>query len=402
MKVAFVTPRYGTEVIGGAESAARMLAERLVHDLSWEAEVFSTCALDYVSWDDHFVPGTSDLNGVRVHRFRTRSGRRPEYYALDARVKGSPRSATLDEAREWVELQGPICPDLVDAALESACDVMSFYPYLYYPTVATIPLARRPSVLHPAAHDEPAMYLKVFSETFASADAFAYHTVSERRLVQKIHPVAEVPQAVLGLGVAEPCPAGRSGAEISGVGDRPYLCSLGRVDDHKGSTMLAAFFREYKKRRPGPLALVMVGSVAASIPEHPDIVLTGGVSEEDKWDILAGASALVSPSAYESFSLVIMEAWLQSVPVIVNETCAVTVEHCERSGGGISFGSYYSFEACVDTLMSKPHAREVLAASGKRYVESNYSWPALVRKFESFYTGVAARGRKSVAGRNRG
>ena len=29
MKLAFVTPRYGLDVIGGAESAARMLAERL-------------------------------------------------------------------------------------------------------------------------------------------------------------------------------------------------------------------------------------------------------------------------------------------------------------------------------------------------------------------------------------
>ena len=29
MKVAYVTPRYGTEVVGGAEHAARMLAERL-------------------------------------------------------------------------------------------------------------------------------------------------------------------------------------------------------------------------------------------------------------------------------------------------------------------------------------------------------------------------------------
>ncbi len=394
MKIAFVTPRYGTEVIGGAESAARMLAERLVHDLSWEVEVFTTCALDYVSWDDHFPEGSSELNGVLVHRFRTRSGRRPEYFALDARVKGSPRSATLQEARDWVELQGPICPDLVDAALQSTCDVMSFYPYLYYPTVATIPHAKQPSVLHPAAHDEPAMYLKVFAETFRSADAFAYHTVSERRLVQKIHPVAEIPQAVLGLGVAEPRMGGRSGAEISGAGDRPYLCSLGRVDDHKGSTMLAAFFREYKNRRPGPLALVMVGSVAASIPEHPEIILTGAVPEEDKWDILAGATALISPSAYESFSLVIMEAWMQSVPVIVNETCAVTVEHCERSGGGVFFGSYYDFEACLDTLLGDQRARKLLGAAGRRYVEANYRWPVLVRKFEKFYEDVAARGRK--------
>ena len=38
-KVVFVTPRYGTQVMGGAETAARQLAEHLRAHTSWRAAV---------------------------------------------------------------------------------------------------------------------------------------------------------------------------------------------------------------------------------------------------------------------------------------------------------------------------------------------------------------------------
>ncbi len=69
MKVAFVTPRYGPEVMGGAETAARQLAEHLVAEIGWDVEVFSTCTLDHITWEDVLEPGDSELNGVTVHRF---------------------------------------------------------------------------------------------------------------------------------------------------------------------------------------------------------------------------------------------------------------------------------------------------------------------------------------------
>jgi len=72
--------------------------------------------------------------------------------------------------------------------------------------------------------------------------------------------------------------------------------------------------------------------------------VTGTVSEADKWDILAGAEVMVTPSAYESFSLVLLEAWTLGVPVLVNASCAATMEHCRRSGGGLWFESFRSFE----------------------------------------------------------
>ncbi|HVA03573.1 MAG TPA: glycosyltransferase family 4 protein [Acidimicrobiales bacterium] len=388
MKVAFVTPRYGVEVMGGAESAARQLAEHLVAECGWQVEVFSTCALDHITWDNVLPAGDSDLNGVTVHRFASASGRVPEFYELDGRLRLAPGEASLEQSRRWLELNGPVTPDLVDAVGGSDAEVIAFYPYLYYPTVMGMEATTAPRVLHPAAHDEPALYLKVFDATFTGADAICYHTAAERRLVQRRHRVAQIPQIELGLGVSPVVDGGRRGEELLGIGDRPYVVSVGRVDEHKGSSMLAAFFSTYKSRHPGPLALALVGPRAATIPEHEDIVLTGTVSEADKGDIVRDAMISISPSALESFSLVVLEAWEQSVPVMVNATCDPTREHCERSGGGLWFGSYREFEAVLDRLLADAGLRSLLGRRGHGYVERYYQWPTLIRRYAAFLTSV--------------
>jgi glycosyltransferase involved in cell wall biosynthesis len=185
---------------------------------------------------------------------------------------------------------------------------------------------------------------------------------------------------------------GRSGADILGIGDRPYIVSVGRVDEHKGSTMLARFFTLYKERHPGPLTLALVGPVAASIPRHEDIIITGVVDEPDKWDLVRDAVVSVSPSALESFSLVVLEAWEQSVPVVVNATCDPTREHCERSGGGLWFGSYREFEAVLDRLCGDARLRSLLGTRGHAYVEKYYQWPALIGRYARFLTTVCERG----------
>jgi glycosyltransferase involved in cell wall biosynthesis len=315
----------------------------------------------------------------------------PEFYELDARLRTAPAEASLEQSRRWLELNGPVTPDLVAALRTSDAQVMAFYPYLYYPTVMGMEATTTPRVLHPAAHDEPALYLKVFDATFARADAICYHTAAERRLVQRRHRVAQIPQIELGLGVSPVVDGGRSGGEVLGIGDRPYVVSVGRVDEHKGSSMLAAFFSLYKKRHPGPLALALVGPRAASIPEHQDIVLTGAVSEGDKCDIVRDAIVSISPSALESFSLVVLEAWEQSVPVVVNATCDPTREHCERSGGGLWFGSYREFEAVLERLCADAELRRVLGTRGHDYVQRYYQWPELIRRYAQFLTTVRRR-----------
>ncbi len=396
MRVAFVTPRYGREVVGGAESAARQLAEHLVASTGWCTEVFTSTALDHLTWRSELEPGDQTMNGVLVHRFSPEAERSSKFYELDGRIRLAPGHATREQAEDWIDMNGPVTPRLVEALCASSADVAAFYPYLYYPIVRAIGRVPMPAVLHPAAHDEPALYLPVFADTFASADALVFHTMAERRLVQRHYPVAGLPQLLLGLGTELPPARRRSGAEVLGSGDRPYVASVGRVDEHKGSKMLAAYFAEYKARRPGPLALALIGPVAYRPPRHPDVVLTGMVSDEDKYDVLRDALALVSPSALESFSLAVTEAWTLELPVVVNARCGPTREHCERSGGGLWFGSYREFEAVLDRLVADAALRRSLGARGRRYVERHYRWPVLIERYARFLEEVSARGKLSA------
>ena len=396
MKLVFVTPRYGTEVIGGAETAARMLAERLCQRDGWEVEVLTSCALDHLTWENSEPAGTSMLNGVTVRRFPTVSPRTLDYFDLDGRLRIAPESGTLAETRKWVSLNGPMCPGLVDAVAATDADVIACYPYLFATTVDAIAVAKVPVVLHPAAHDEPALYFSAFRRSFRHLDGLVYHTMAERDLMEDVFRVGARPQVVLGLGVNEPAGGGRPGGEILGLGDRPYLCYLGRVDEHKGCGMLADYFAQYKARRGGDLAMAMVGPVSSEAPDHPDIVVTGTVSEADKWDILGGAQVMVTPSAYESFALVVLEAWTLGVPVLVNGACAATMEHCQRSGGGLWFDSYRSFEATVDRLTGDASLRSGLGEAGRAYTARNYLWPSIIDRYTEFLEGIVARGRSTT------
>jgi glycosyltransferase involved in cell wall biosynthesis len=212
--------------------------------------------------------------------------------------------------------------------------------------------------------------------------------------MEHVFGVGARPQTVLGLGVNDPAGAGRHGGGLLGIGDRPYLCYLGRVDEHKGCGMLAEYFARYKERHPGDLALAFVGPVSDRAPEHPDIVVTGTVSEADKWDLLSGALVMVTPSAYESFSLVLLEAWTLGIPVLVNAACAVTVEHARRSGGGLWFDSYRSFELAVDRLVADGDLRSALGESGRRYTARYYRWASIIDRYARFLEEVVTRGRR--------
>ncbi len=71
----------------------------------------------------------------------------------------TPPSASEEDCERWVDLQGPKSPDLLRAVEASDADVIAFYPYLYYPTIRGLPLVRDRAILHPAAHEEPALHL---------------------------------------------------------------------------------------------------------------------------------------------------------------------------------------------------------------------------------------------------
>ncbi len=398
MKVTYVVPRYGVEVIGGAEYGARMLAEHLVAD-GVEVEVCTTCALDATSWDNSYPAGTTEVNGVNVRRFPSLRPRDPDFDQLSATVLLDPATTPVDIERRWLEMQGPVCPAVLDAAGSSHADAIIFYPYLYWPTVEGVLRFGPRAVLHPATHDEAPIRLPIFRRVFGSVGAMVFQTGAERRMTEQFFPaVSALPQAVIGLGVTEAEGRPADARVATGVGERPYLLCLGRVDAGKGSVLLHRFFVAYKQRHPGPLALVFAGPVIDRLPSHPDIIVAGPVDETVKWGALRGAAVLVSPSPLESFSLALLEGWTAGLPALVNAACDATSRHVRASGGGLWFDSYGQFEVGLGRLVEQPALRSALGGAGQRYVARRYGWPRLTDRYRSFIESWAMRAARGGPG----
>jgi glycosyltransferase involved in cell wall biosynthesis len=386
MRLLFVVQRYGREVAGGAELHCRQLATRLA-GRGHEVEALTSCAVSYVDWANEYPSGTESLDGVSVHRLPVAAPRdQRRFSSLDRRVVGGHKPVPLHLQEEWMRLQGPELRDLTPwlGRHAGSFDVVIFFTYLYYPTWAGLPAAcgLAPTVLHPTAHDEPPFYLPLFDATFRLPSAFAFSTPEEAGLVRRRFG-REAPSEIVGIGVDLDAGGNEDRFRARwGLGDRPYLLFVGRVDPGKGSHEIYDFFSAYKRRNPGPLALVILGEPVEPPPPHPDVVLTGFVDEATKHGALAGALALVQPSYFESFSMVLTEAWVHRKPALVQGRCEVLEGQVRRSGGGIPYCGFAEFEAALDMLIESWDLRAALGEAGRRYVEERYAWDAVLERYE--------------------
>lgn len=392
MKLGMIPPGYGVEVIGGAEQGVRSLVEHLVADRGWQVEVFTTCAESAVTWEDWYQPGTSNLNGVTVHRFRSKSVRNPEYLHMLARLRADAGSFTDAEAAEYLRLVGPVCPDAIDAAEASDCDLISVSPYLYWPAVTTVSRMGRRVLFDPSTHDEPELYLPPMAGVYASVGGIAYKTFAERALVERTYPVGHLPSAVVGsgvdLGAGDPSEAR---AALGLDADEPFALCVGKVERAKGADSLAAMWSMYHERRGGRAPkLVFMGPVRGDPPDTAGTIYAGRQPDAVKWGALAACSMLIVPSVMEAFSLVLMEAWLCGRPVIVNSRCAATVEHCRRSGGGVWFEGFGELEVAVDRLLESPSRAERMGARGRDYVTDVFAWDHLLDRYEALAERVVS------------
>ena len=395
MKLLFVAQRYGHEVPGGAEVFCREFATRLAargHDVT----VLTSCAVNYVDWANHYPEGSTVIDGVTVHRLPVDQPRDdPTFNALNARTIAGHLPIPLYLQEEWMRMQGPALGGLRTWLETNArdFDVAVFFTYLYFTTWAGLPIASAlvPTVLHPTAHDEPPLYLPLFSSMFKLPAAFGFLTEEEAALVQRrFRPRRR--SIVLGVGVDLDPPADATRFRSTyGLGDDPYLAYVGRLDPHKGTDELFEFFSAYKRRNHGPLRLALVGEPVRSVPAHPDIIQTGFVSEQTKHDALAGCVALVHPSLFESFSIILIEAWAHGRPALVQGRCAVLKGQARRSGGALPYTGFAEFEAAVDMLLEDPQLGKLLGARGRDYANTRYEWHSILSRYEAFLTSVASQ-----------
>ena len=369
--------------MGGSEAAARSFAEHLASE-GHDVEVVTSCAQSYVDWANFFEPGIETLNGVTIHRLPVADKRRPERFGpIHNWMINGPRPGPFFEQMRWAKLMGPDIDGYATwmASNVSRFDIAIFMTYMYSTTTRGLPTAawRIPTILQPTAHDEPPIWIRLYDTLFRLPDSYLFFTPEERGVVERRFDFTPNGRTIgIGIELERSALANEFRCKMD-IGDDPYLLYVGRIDAVKGSNELHEFFRTYKARNPGPLKLVLVGEQIDAIATHPDVLHAGFLSEDDKRAALAGALALVQPSRFESFSIVVCESWVQSRPVLVSSGCEVLVGQTRRSHGGIPYSGFAEFEAAVDLLIDDPILADQLGRNGRAYVEQNYSWDVVVK-----------------------
>jgi glycosyltransferase involved in cell wall biosynthesis len=115
----------------------------------------------------------------------------------------------------------------------------------------------------------------------------------------------------------------------------------------------------------------------------------GFVDEAEKADALAAATVFVMPSAFESFSIVCLEAWQHGRPVLGNAHSEVVKEHVRASRGGLYYDGPAEYAAALEHLLDRPELRARMGRNGQRYVAANYAWPRVDATYDRVIADLA-------------
>ncbi len=385
MKIAFVIPWYG-DIPGGAETECRQTAESLQKN-GVNVEILTTCVKQFLSdWNtNYFAEGTYKENGITVRRFNVRKRDTRKFDEINFKLMNNCRISSMEEQiyMENMINSDSLCSYIKDYSDEY--DHFLFIPYMFGTTYYGSQIHPERSILIPCLHDESYAYMTIFKKMFKDAKAVIYNSEPEKTLANQIYEIRGH-QIVIGTGMdTDISYNARRFRDKYGINNE-FLLYAGRRDSGKNVSLLMEYFVKYKECAGGDLQLVLIGKGELAIPkEHrQDIIDLGFVSQEDKFDAYAAATLFCMPSINESFSIVLMEAWLCGTPALVHAGCAVTKDHCIKSNGGLYFDNYEEFEGCVQYFLKNPEKRDIMAQNGKEYVLMNYSWDTIVQKYKRF------------------
>ncbi|MDT7541196.1 MAG: hypothetical protein QOE33_1100 [Acidobacteriota bacterium] len=411
-RVAVVTPWFGAGLRGGAELQARELSLRLAAR-AHNVEVLTTCARSFFDdWsEDHHAQGVSMEEGLTVRRFRVdpRDARafdeaNAALLALtDSDLQLGVRPVADDAARAFVE-HNINSSALVEFLREEgeAFDAIIFLPYLYGTTLRGLAAARARALLQPCLHEEAYAYLPAVADAFRRARRILFNSEGERELALRLYgPGTHARSRTVGEGVEfaprvaglsdgphnDDGPLARDALPSELLGAR-FILYLGRRDATKNIDLLVRAFRRFKADSPSSdLKLVLAGEGPESFDSRDAGILDlGVVSEETKSALLRAARALFQPSQRESFSRVLMEAWLSARPVAAHRDCAATAASVERARGGWLAATEEEWArafAVVETATDEELSE--MGARGHAYAREHADWERVIDRYEKVF-----------------
>ena len=372
MRVGVVVPWCSEKPIGGVESLALHLVKQF-QGLGHEAELLTTTGQSaFSSWDgNHFESGVERHTWGNIRRFSLDRRNHRLFEELFGRLHSGHPLTWLEEQQFLLQKVSSLSMYRYIEAQGADYTVIGL-PYYYGLVYWALRAARGATGLIPCLHDEPEAHLRTTARLLMASSRVFINSHPEFELMRQILPPGgadRVRARVTGQPVSERLgDAGRFQAKFSLT--EPFLLYVGRKVAGKRLPEILEFFKEARRELRSDLKLVIVGPGSlkdigySALPQG--VVDLGELPEEDKADAMAAAAALCHFSALESFSLVLMEAWLQRTPAIVRSDAAVLQDHLKRSQGGWVVGDRSEFTAAVREAL-RPQVRAKRGARGQNY-----------------------------------
>ena len=181
-------------------------------------------------------------------------------------------------------------------------------------------------------------------------------------------------------------------------GSRPYFLFVGRLEKMKGVQVLIEAFKKYPH---ADLLVVGDGTFESELQRQAEglsnVQFLGRKPYPRLQPLIRNALAmLVSSIGYETLGIVILEAFLQKTPAIVNNLGPLP-EIVEQSSGGIVYDGDAELLAALGTIQSDPDLRRSLGERGEEAYVKYWSPEAHLPQYLGLIERIAQdRGAKLV------
>jgi len=183
---------------------------------------------------------------------------------------------------------------------------------------------------------------------------------------------------------------------------------IGRAVYYKNLEVVLKAMKVVVRRNPNA-KLVVIGDgpmkpiwqrLATSLGIGDNVDFLGYVPHEEKISVLKRATALLLPSTWEGFGMVILEAWALKKPVIVSRVRPLTelVDHRRNGFHAHPYNSAKWAEFMEHLLTNKSLAREMGEAGYSKLIE-NFTIQETVSKLEKLYIRLCMYGERRYKGR---
>ncbi len=368
-------------------------------------ELLATCAKDNRTWRNELPAGETDVQGVRVVRFPVNERNLDAWIPIQVAIHEG-KQVSIDEQLLWMQESVNSDPLYRYLAREGhRFDAIFFGPYLFGTTFWGSMIHPEKSILIPCLHNEAYAYLDITASMFRQVRGCLFNAEPEMQLARSLY--GDIPGGVVGMGFTQPSRAEVESLEPYFDAKFPYILYLGRKEMGKNVHLLMDHFCEAKGAGliPSDVKLAILGGGSFGdlhrndLLGRDDILDLPHLAEREKQRLLRHSLFLCQPSTNESFSIVLMEAWMVGAPVVVHGKCAVTRHHVIESSGGLYFSSPSDLAGVTRYLLETAGAREAFAEHGNRYVAEQYSWPAVIERFDATVERLLASPSQSVCAR---